>query len=60
MVEWNQRIATINAMQIYGGNFVKALANAWQHADQENSAKIEAAWPEYIEKYKMMAGPEAA
>lgn len=59
-MEWNQRVATIKAMQTYGGSFVKALANAWMHADEDNSAKIEATWPEYIEKYKAMSDPEAA
>lgn len=59
-MEWNQRIATIKAMQTYGGSFVKALANAWQQADYHNSAKIEATWPEYIEKYKAMSGEDAA
>lgn len=59
-MEWNQRIATIKAMQVYGGSFVKALANAWQHADEQNSAKIEAAFPEYIEKYSKMTTQESA
>lgn len=54
-LEWNARIATIKAMQTYGGGFVRALASAWQVADEQNSAKLEAAFPEYIEKYRLIA-----
>ena len=43
-------------MQTFGGSFVKALAVAWQHADEDNTLKIEAAFPEYIEKYRTMGG----
>lgn len=61
-MEWNQRIETIRKMQTFGGSFVKALATAWQHADHDNALKIEAAFPEYIEKYRKMGGddPESA
>ncbi len=48
---WDERIKTIRAMEKFGGSFVKALATAWQRADENNSARIEAAFPEYIEKY---------
>jgi hypothetical protein len=43
------------AMLKFGGSFVQALATAWRHADESNAAKIEAAFPEYIEKYRAMA-----
>lgn len=43
------------AMIAYGGGFVSALAVAWRHADEDNAARLEAAWPEYIEKYRMIA-----
>lgn len=55
MMEWNDRIKTIAAMREFGGSFVKRLAEAWQCADEENSAKIEAAWPEYLAKYRGLA-----
>ena len=54
-MEWNDRIKTIAAMKEFGGSFVKRLAEAWQCADEENSAKIEAAWPEYLAKYREIA-----
>ena len=44
-----------DAMMLYGGSFVQALATAWRHADESNAAKIEAAFPEYIEKYRLIA-----
>ena len=28
----------------YGGGFMQALLNAWQHADMQNAAKIEVTW----------------
>lgn len=55
----NEKLEVINAMKNYGGGFVKGLAAAWLHADDDNCAKIEAAWPEYIEKYRQI-GIEAA
>ena len=54
-MEWNDRIRTIKAMNAFGGSFVQALAAAWRCADSDNSAKIEAAWPEYIEKYRKLS-----
>jgi len=54
-MEWNDRIKTIAAMREFGGSFVKRLAEAWQCADEDNSAKIEAAWPEYLAKYRQIA-----
>lgn len=56
----SDRAEVIKAMRLYGGSFVNALAMAWERADEINAAKIEAAFPEYIERYKAMAGPEAA
>lgn len=48
------------AMRKYGGGFVKALAEAWYFADEENSARLERAFPEYVEKYKELAGRDNA
>lgn len=50
-----ERSPIIEAMEKFGGGFVKALAVAWSKADSQNSAKIEAAFPEYIEQYRQMA-----
>lgn len=49
------KLQVIGAMLRYGGSFVKALATAWQLADDSNAAKIEAAFPDYIEKYRRIA-----
>ena len=42
------------AMTIYGGSFAKALGEAWAYADDINSAKLSAAFPELVEKYAKM------
>ena len=47
---------TIQAMRDYGGGFVQRLALAWEHADSENSQRIQNAFPEYMEQY----GPDSA
>ncbi len=50
-----QDFATIEAMETFGGSFVKALARACQHADQDNLEKIKNTWPEYWKQYTEMA-----
>lgn len=57
-MEWDARLKVIKSMKAYGGSFVKALANAWQFADADNSAKIEAAFAEYIETYSKRPVPD--
>lgn len=52
----DEKYYTIKAMQSYGGGFASALAEAWAKADMNNSARIEAAFPDLIEKY----GPQSA
>ncbi len=47
----DQRLITIRAMKEYGGSFVQKLADLWLHADEDNAARIEKAWPEYVHKY---------
>ena len=49
--EWE----VVQAMKHYGGGFVKALANAWFHADEDNQRRIREAWPEYWGEYDSMA-----
>lgn len=46
---------TIDAMRIYGGGFVKALAEAAFHADPQNLARLKAAFPDYWATYREMA-----
>jgi len=52
----NQDLRTIDAMETYGGSFVKALAVAARRADPENLIRIKATWPEYWKQYADMAG----
>lgn len=39
------------AAQHHGGGFISALASAWLRGDPANRARIEAAFPEIVEKY---------
>jgi hypothetical protein len=55
----NEKLKVIHAMKNYGGGFVKQLAYLWLLADDDNCERIEAAWPEYIAKYRQI-GIEAA
>lgn len=43
---------TCDAMDKYGGSFVKTLSNLARHADPINLAKIKATWPEYWLEYE--------
>lgn len=43
------------AMLVYGGGFVKALALAFRAADKENTARLAAAFPELLEEYRELA-----
>ena len=43
---------TIEAMEKYGGSFVKALAEAARRADMQNLAKIKNTWIEYWAEYE--------
>lgn len=53
--QWDADFRVLNAMRIYGGSFVKALATAALCADEQNRARIKAAFPEYWSKYTEMA-----
>lgn len=46
----------IEAMEQYGGSFVKSLANACRHADHFNLGKLRQAFKEYWDTYREMAG----
>lgn len=39
------------AAQHHGGGFLAALADAWMRGDSKNRARIEAAFPEVVEKF---------
>ena len=38
-------------MQLFGGSFVKALAEAIRLADRSNKQKLFSTFPEYVEEY---------
>jgi len=48
----------IKEMEKYGGSFVKALAEAWRHADHINKKKIEETF-DYFEQYQRAANERA-
>ena len=45
---------TIEAMELYGGSFVRALGGLCRHADPKNFLKIRATWPEYWNDYSKL------
>jgi hypothetical protein len=47
--------AALEAMEKYGGSFVKALAEAYLRADAENRARLKAAFPEIFDRYRHIA-----
>lgn len=49
---------TVEQMEMFGGGFVQALANAARHADSINLNRIKHAFREYWEHYEEM-GVEA-
>jgi len=50
-----EQILTISKnMRIYGGSFVKAIAEAMRVADAINLLKLQRAFPEYFEQYLNM------
>ena len=46
---------TIGAMIQFGGGFVEQLARLYHRADADNRARIQAAWPEYWQRYTELA-----
>lgn len=44
----------VEAMEKYGGSFVKALAECFHHADRSNINKLKSAFPEYWGQYEKM------
>lgn len=51
----DEDLKIVEAMERYGGSFVKALANAARQADHYNLGKIRATWKDYWETYREMA-----
>ncbi len=44
-----------DAMIAQGGGFVRTLGHLWRQGDDDNRARIKAAWPEYWEQYRRLA-----
>jgi len=51
-----EKLEMIEAMEKYGGSFVKALAVCLRRADSINFDKLHTAFPEYVEKYQSLGG----
>jgi len=49
----------VDAMELYGGSFVKKLAAALKAADTNNAARIKGAFPDLWCKYKAIAETES-
>lgn len=45
----------VSAMERHGGRFVRALANAWQHADQDNKVHLQTTFSHYFAEYAHLA-----
>ncbi len=50
----------VQAMDRFGGSFVRALAELCHRADPENLAKIKETWPEYWQEYAELSEQRAA
>jgi len=46
--------ATLENMDKYGGSFIRALANLYRRADDENRAEIRRTFARYFQTYKRM------
>ena len=55
----DEDIAVIEAMEKYGGSFVKALAECARRADAMNLIKIKTTWKAYWKQYTDMAAKDA-
>ncbi len=51
-----QESKVIEAMEVYGGSFVAALATAFRRADRTNFDRLRGAFPEIWNDYVEMAG----
>lgn len=46
-------MAVVDTMEKYGGSFVKALAEAFRHADRYNFLKLQTAFMQYWKEYEL-------
>ena len=50
----DQEFRVLEKMQMYGGSFVKALANCFHKADNTNFKKLKDTFSEYWKQYEEM------
>jgi len=51
----DEKLDMVDAMKRFGGSFVKALAECFLMADDDNLVRLERAFPEYVKQYREMA-----
>jgi pyruvate/2-oxoacid:ferredoxin oxidoreductase beta subunit len=56
MIDHVRKFEMIEAMRADGGSFIQALAECFARADMANQARLEQAFPEYVEQYLAIAG----
>lgn len=49
-----EEVAVVEAMEKYGGSFVKALAECFRCADPVNFQRLRATFPDYWSQYVLM------
>jgi hypothetical protein len=54
----DEKLDVIREMRKHGGTFVRQLAETWAAADDDNARRIEVAFADCVEKYRLMATPE--
>jgi predicted oxidoreductase (fatty acid repression mutant protein) len=52
MFDYEEAMIVANAMNKYGGSFVRSLGTCLSHADSDNTRRIKEAFPEYWETYR--------
>jgi pyruvate/2-oxoacid:ferredoxin oxidoreductase beta subunit len=51
----DEDLYVVEAMEVYGGSFVQALAACFRRADSNNTQRLKDAFPEYWKQYTEMA-----
>ena len=54
----DEKLKMFYAMKTYGGSFVRALADCFLYADENNLKKLEIAFPLEVKQYSEMAKNE--
>ena len=58
-MERDEMLDVYKVMRKYGGSFVRSLAEAFVHADENNLDRLKTAFPEIWNQYKEMARLDA-